>query len=241
MYRKKKKKMWRYLLVAVLILDLLSGIYHIRAAKTPSEMTEGVDKSATVTETNEEKISNSSDSNYVNLVTSSSALTSKTSANVKTSTNATETTSQEDSEHLEKYQDVDEYLLAQAIHCEAGGTGDMEEMAYCGQVMLNRVQSDIYDFKDVNDLESVLAQPNQYPETLEKIKSGIVPCEDAKKVAHMLLSGETIFYSDGNTIKVFTDDILWQTVFEPSWNVEVVFETEYHYYSKLSDTAYDVG
>jgi hypothetical protein len=135
---------------------------------------------------------------------------------------------------LEEYSQVNEYLLAQAIHCEAGGTGDLNEMMYCGKVMLNRMISNASDFKNVTTLEEVLNQSNQYPETIAKIRSGIVPCDEAKEAAHRILCGETLYYQDKDGVsRVFGEDVLWQTGFFPSWNVDVIFQSEYHYYSVL--------
>ncbi|MGN1299179.1 MAG: hypothetical protein ACI4UE_04270 [Candidatus Scatovivens sp.] len=123
------------------------------------------------------------------------------------------------------YTDSDVYLLAQILFCEAGGCGN-SEMAKVGQVVLNRKNTDYWEFKDCDTIYDVVSQKNSYPQTLKKIKNGIVPSEAAKQVAKGLL--------DGSIDSGLSKDVLWQTGFKPSWNVIVVQKTEWHYYSALA-------
>ena len=138
---------------------------------------------------------------------------------------------------LEIYKDVDEYLLAQLVECEARGTGDLNELMYVGKTALNRMTCKEGYFRNVNTLEAVIWHDGQYATpTLEKISAGIVPTELSLKAAHLLLIGEPLYYQDENGIwQVFGSEIMWQTGDKLDCNVETVFVTEYHYYSKLAD------
>ena len=132
------------------------------------------------------------------------------------------------------YTDYDVKLLAQIIYCEASGTS-RDEMAKVGQVVLNRRDTTYFEFANCKTIYSVIAQDGQYPETLEKIENGIklsnsidkAEMEKAMKIAEGLLNG-TI---DSGLSK----DVLWQTGFIPTWNVDVVDQTDWHYYSKLAN------
>ena len=131
------------------------------------------------------------------------------------------------------------YLFAQILYAEAGGVS-MDEMRLVGEVVLNRLTTDYWEFEPYcTSLWGVLSQSGQYPDTLRKIRNGLVPSEDALEVARALLLDE---YES-----LLPDDCLWQTGFYPSWNVEVVrypgeWELDdgtvievYHYYSVLAD------
>lgn len=131
------------------------------------------------------------------------------------------------------------YLFAQILYAEAGGVSK-GEMRLVGEVVLNRLTTDYWEFEPYcTSLWGVLSQSGQYPDTLRKIRNGLVPSEDALEVARALLLDE---YES-----LLPDDCLWQTGFYPSWNVEVVrYPGEwklddgtvievYHYYSVLAD------
>ena len=129
-----------------------------------------------------------------------------------------------------KYSEEDIYLFAQILYCEAGGESK-EEMARVGQVVLNRINTDYWEFEDVNTFYEVVTQKGQYPETWAKIRRGIKPSEDAIEVAEGLVNG-TIDSGLG-------EDVYWQTGFVPDWNARVILKTRcdngYHYYSVLAD------
>jgi len=128
-----------------------------------------------------------------------------------------------------EYTDEEIYLFAQILYCEAGGESK-EEMARVGQVVLNRMNTDYWEFEDVNTFYEVVTQKGQYPETWAKIKNGIVPSEDAIEVAEGLVNG-TVDSGLG-------EDVYWQTGFVPDWNARVILKTKcdngYHYYSVLA-------
>ena len=106
------------------------------------------------------------------------------------------------------------YLFAQILYAEAGGVS-MGEMRLVGEVVLNRLTTDYWEFEPYcTSLWGVLSQSGQYPDTLRKIRNGLVPSEDALEVARALLLDE---YES-----LLPDDCLWQTGFYPSWNVEIV-------------------
>ena len=128
-----------------------------------------------------------------------------------------------------EYSPEDAYLLAQMIYCEAGGC-DREEMARVGTVILNRVKTDFSDFTNCNTIYEVLIQENQYPETFNKIQNGIVPSEDAIEVSNGLISGEI----DSG----LSEDVLWQTGFEPNFKARVIYKNQWHYYSVPKETTY---
>lgn len=129
------------------------------------------------------------------------------------------------------------------------------EMLLVGKTAQNREKSNSYDFKDVNTLEDVISQSGQYPETWEKIQNEIQPTELALETARQLLEGSITEFSvtyqgevlefvfDGEVTEIFKteegkkifvgDDIYWQTGFVPNWGgTEVMFETEWHVYSR---------
>lgn len=122
---------------------------------------------------------------------------------------------------LNEYQ----YVLAQALYSEAGGVGK-KEMALVGEVILNRVKTTYWEFSTVHTIEQVLSQKGQYPTTWWKIQNGLEPSEDAMEVAKNLLLGTEELS--------LTEDTYWQTGFYPTWNVEVILTTQYHWYSKLA-------
>lgn len=130
------------------------------------------------------------------------------------------------SENLKDTDDFDMYLLAQICYAEAGGAS-LDEMSKVGQVVLNRINSQYWEFKDCKTLLDVVTQEGQYPETWNKIRNGLVPSENAIKVAQGLLNGD--IHSG------LSDNVLWQTGFVPSWNVKIVLQTQWHYYSVLKD------
>ena len=129
-----------------------------------------------------------------------------------------------------EYTDEEIYLFAQILYCEAGGESK-EEMARVGQVVLNRINTDYWEFEDVNTFYEVVTQKGQYPETWAKIRRGITPSQDALEVAEGLVNG-TIDSGLG-------EDVYWQTGFVPDWNARVILKTKcdngYHYYSVLDD------
>ena len=100
-------------------------------------------------------------------------------------------------------------------------------MAKVGQVVLNRVNSKYWEFKDYNTIYQVLTQKGQYPETYQNIVEGLKPSEKAMEIAKKLLKGEI---KSG-----LSKDVLWQTGFIPKFNVKVILKTKYHYYSVLAD------
>lgn len=151
---------------------------------------------------------------------------STTKKSVKSSTKKVEeTTKAKKAETKKDYTDDDVYLLAQIVYCEAGGCSK-DEMAKVGQVVLNRRDTDYWEFADCKTIYTVLCYKNSYPDTLKKIKNGIVPSKSAIIVAEGLLNGTV----DSGLSK----DVLWQTGFKPSWNVTVVLRTKWHYYSVLA-------
>ena len=129
-----------------------------------------------------------------------------------------------------KYTDKEIYLFAQILYCEAGGESK-EEMARVGQVVLNRMNTNYWEFKNIDTFYEVVTQSGQYPETWAKIRRGITPSQDAIKVAEGLVNG-TINSGLG-------EDVYWQTGFVPDWNARVILKTRcdggYHYYSVLAD------
>lgn len=123
------------------------------------------------------------------------------------------------------YARSDVYLLAQIVYAEAGGCSK-DEMAKTGKVVINRVNTDYWEFAKCKTIEDVLYQKGSYPDTVRKIRNGLVPSQDALEVAKALLNG---------TIETgLSDEVFWQTGFKPSWNATVVLKTEWHYYSVLT-------
>ena len=133
---------------------------------------------------------------------------------------------QQQEEQQKKADEYNQYLLAQIITAETGGEAE-DEMAKVGQVVLNRVNSKYWEFKDYNTIYQVLTQKGQYPETYQKIVEGLKPSEKAMEIAKKLLKGEI---KSG-----LSKDVLWQTGFIPKFNVKVILKTKYHYYSVLED------
>lgn len=124
-----------------------------------------------------------------------------------------------------QFSDEEIYLFAQILYCEAGGASK-NEMARVGQVVLNRMYTDYWEFEDVNTFYEVLTQNGQYPETWAKIRNGIVPSDDAIEVAEGLL--------DGTIDSGLSENVFWQTGFIPDWNAEVVYVSDWHYYSVVA-------
>lgn len=120
------------------------------------------------------------------------------------------------------YTQSDLYLLAQILYAEAGGCGE-SEMAKVGQVVLNRMNTNYWEFAHCNTIYEVLCQENGYPTTLRKINNGIKPSKLALQVAEGLLSG---ILDSG-----LDDNVFWQTKEIPSWDASVVEHTGWHYYS----------
>ena len=138
-----------------------------------------------------------------------------------------DTMDDETSEEVSNYSNIeypyeDEYLLAQLMFCEAGGC-DKSEMARCGQVVLNRVTSNLPDFANCNSIRDVITQKGQYPQTWAKIVRGIKPSDEALEVSHGLL--------EGTLDSGLSEDVLWQTGFIPRFNAHVVYQSPWHYYS----------
>lgn len=124
----------------------------------------------------------------------------------------------------EEFLDEFQYLVAQALYSEAGGVS-IEEMCLVCEVIFNRVRTTYWEFEYSDSIFKVLSQSGQYPTTWSKIQRGLVPSEDAMEAARMMLLGER-----ENRLP---EDTLWQTGFYPPWDVEVVLETDCHWYSKL--------
>lgn len=120
------------------------------------------------------------------------------------------------------YTDNDVYLLAQILYAEAGGCGKAE-MSKVGQVVLNRMNTNYWEFAECNTIYEVLCQENGYPTTLWKINNGIKPSKLALQVAEGLLSG--------NLDSGLEENVFWQTKEIPSWDATVVEHTGWHYYS----------
>jgi hypothetical protein len=139
---------------------------------------------------------------------------------------------------LEEYKDVDEYLLAQLLYCEAGGANSRNELLYVGKVALNRMTTDYHDFKSVNTLEEVINQKGQYASaTKEKIAAGVEPTPECLEAAHALLTGEKIYYTgfDGETHE-FGDNFYWQSLGDISGWCKPLFQTKCgHQYGIPSD------
>lgn len=125
-------------------------------------------------------------------------------------------------EKQKAYSDSEMYLLAQVLYAEAGGC-DKEEMARVGQVVLNRINTDYWEFADNDSVIEVISKDNEYPETLSRIRNGLEPSEDSLEVAEGLL--------EGTIDSGLSEDVYWQTGFEPSWNVKVVYQSQWHFYA----------
>ena len=133
---------------------------------------------------------------------------------------------------LERYGDENEYLLACIIDCEAGGTHDLNELLLVGWTVLCRRNSNCRDFRDVNTINEVLSQRNQYPETYRKIQNGHGATEQCLLAAHILLTTPYLLAQDQNgSWYILGTDMLFQTGFHPTWNVYEILQTRYHVYS----------
>lgn len=161
------------------------------------------------------------------------ATTTRKVENEITTTKAVTTKKVEPTTSHKNYSNYEVQLLAEIIYCEASGTS-RDEMAKVGQVILNRRDTTYWEFANCKTIYDVVSQKGQYPETLAKINNGIklsnsidkAEMDKAMEVAEGLLSG-TI--NSG-----LSKDVLWQTGFEPSWDVIVVCQTNWHYYSVLA-------
>lgn len=164
------------------------------------------------------------------------AATTRNVENKETTTKVEETTTEEKVQPTTSYKNYTDYdvkLLAEIIYCEASGTST-DEMAKVGQVVLNRRDTAYFEFANCKSIYDVISQKGHYPETLAKINNGIklsnsideFEMNKAIEVAKGLLCG-TI---DSGLSK----DVLWQTGFVPSWDVIVVCQTNWHYYSVLA-------
>ena len=96
-------------------------------------------------------------------------------------------------------------------------------MANVGQVVINRLETDYWEFSNCDTIYEVLCYKNSYPATLRKIKRGVIPSQEALLIAKELLSG--------NLDSGLSEEVLWQTAFKPSWRATVVLKTNWHYYS----------
>lgn len=180
-------------------------------------------KAVETTEKSVEKTTTKVDETTKKNVETTKEMTTTTRKEV-TTTKKTETTTKK-VEPISKntYTSSDEYLLAQIIFCEAG-ICDRSEMAKVGKVVLNRVKSNHSDFKNCNTIKEVLYQKGQYhSNTLNQIRNNVKPSATALEVAKGLINGTE---KSG-----LSDNVLWQTGFKPDWNVKVVCETKWHYYS----------
>lgn len=145
-----------------------------------------------------------------------------TEVSQETTTKNQEETTTKKIEPKINYTDNDVYLLAQILYAEAGGCGK-DEMSKVGQVVLNRMNTNYWEFAGYDTIYEVLCQKNSYPTTLRKINNGITPSKLALQVAEGLLSG--------NLDSGLEDNVFWQTGEIPSWRATVVLKTKWHYYS----------
>lgn len=100
----------------------------------------------------------------------------------------------------------EELLLAKIIQLECGNV--LEDQICAGSVVLNRVRTTYKDFRNVNTISEVLQQPGQYGYRTRVTIMNCKPGENAKKVAHGLISGE---------IPCYEEKILFQTTYWESW------------------------
>jgi hypothetical protein len=113
------------------------------------------------------------------------------------------------------YSDEDLYLLAQVIDAEASDVCSDEQKMWTGQVILNRVRSNLFP----DTLREVVYMPNQYQSVMENKLPDTVS-DRSLNVAIKLLNGET----------VCDDDVIFQAEF-PQGN-----ETVKVIYNKYLDT-----
>ena len=126
--------------------------------------------------------------------------------------------------HFVEAMDVSEAeidLLARVIMCEAS-ICDLPEKYYVGNVVLNRVASS--DFP--NSIEEVIYQgvdedDPQYESVA--VLYDETPPQEYYSIARNLVYGG---------VRVLDDDIVFQTGFDPSDWATVVFQSDWHYYSK---------
>lgn len=180
-------------------------------------------KAVETTEKSVEKTTTKVDETTKKNVETTKEMTTTTRKEVTTTKKTETTTKKVEPTSKNTYTSNDEYLLAQIIFCEAG-ICDRSEMAKVGKVVLNRVKSNHSDFKNCNTIKEVLYQKGQYhSNTLNQIRNNVKPSATALEVAKGLINGTE---KSG-----LSDNVLWQTGFKPDWNVKVVCETKWHYYS----------
>lgn len=89
-------------------------------------------------------------------------------------------------EHLLPEEDV----LARILQLECGD--DFADQICAGSVILNRVRTNYYSFREVHSIAGALYQKGQYESTTKNNLWICKPGENAKKVAHELLTGEIL-------------------------------------------------
>ena len=114
-------------------------------------------------------------------------------------------------------------FLATVMFAEASICGEAE-MARVGQVVVNRANTEYYEFADCHTFVEVIAQPGQYTDTWERIQEGLTPSPEALYVAEGLL--------DGTIDSGLGEDVLFQTGFKPSWG-RIVYVSPWHYYATV--------
>lgn len=85
-------------------------------------------------------------------------------------------------------------LLAQLVYHEARGE-DLKGQILVANVVLNRVASTLRDFADVNTIEAVIFQQNQFIPAARADFRDTMPTERNKRAVNMALSGTD--YSQG--------------------------------------------
>lgn len=140
------------------------------------------------------------------------------------STYSEETMESDSEDNPEEFSEVDEetYLLAQILTAEAVAEGEAE-MLRVGTVLMNRIETTYYEFSECVDVKSTLEQSGAYPTTLQKIRQGLKPSEEAIQIAQRLMAGERT--------SEFGSNVYWQTLVEPDFNAEVEYVSAWHYYS----------
>ena len=111
-----------------------------------------------------------------------------------------------------KYSEQDLLLLSKAIYAEAGSDwiSDLQQQMV-GQVVLNRVQSDLFP----DTIYDVLHQKGQYQFIIKKIE--IKPNQRAIKNAKLILNGK----------KVCPENVVYQSEFRQGDGVYKKFKTKY--------------
>ena len=139
----------------------------------------------------------------------------------------------------------DEWLLAQILQAESGGTEEyyeephmrLNEHIAVGTAVLARVRSEIHDFCGVHTISEVLYQKGQYASrTIRLVEEGVQPCRDALLAAKILLRVPNLLVlaSDGNWYQVGTNMVSQTGLCAyPSWAKAVIFQTRWHYYARF--------